>query len=270
MSSVEPLLSVRGLGKRFGGLSAVSDLDFDLGRGEILAIIGPNGAGKSTTFGLICGALQLTTGTVSLEGRRVDGLPAHRIARQGILRTFQHNMPFKGMSLTDNILVGAHTKMGSSLWSVLAGTSGAAAAEASAHDKALDVARFVGLDDLLDADVSTLSFGQGRLLEIARALAGDPKILLLDEPAAGLTFSECARLFDLIKEVARKGVSVLLIEHDMHFLMPLAEQIVVLNFGRKVAEGTPAEIRTNPAVIEAYLGNLATAENQAGAFHASR
>lgn len=269
MNSGDPLLSVRGLGKRFGGLSAVSDLDFDLGRGEILAIIGPNGAGKSTTFGLICGALQLTTGSVTLEGRRVDGLPAHRIARQGILRTFQHNMPFNGMSLTDNILVGAHTRMGSSLWSVLAGSRGAAEAERKARDKALDVARFVGLDGLLDADVATLSFGQGRLLEIARALAGDPKILLLDEPAAGLTFSECARLFELIKEVARRGVSVLLIEHDMHFLMPLAERIVVLNFGKKIAEGSPSDIRTNPAVVEAYLGNLAAGENQAGAFHAS-
>jgi ABC-type branched-subunit amino acid transport system ATPase component len=270
MSNPTPLLSVRGLTKRFGGLTAVSDLDFDLEPGEILAIIGPNGAGKSTTFNLICGAMPPTAGTVTLEGRRIDGLQPNRIAELGIYRTFQHNMPFKGMSVTDNILVGRHARRASSLWSVLLGRASVAEAERAARDKVLDIARFVGIDTLLDADVTTLSFGQGRLLEIARALAGEPKILLLDEPAAGLTLSECARLFDLIKDVARQGISVLLIEHDMHFLLPLTDRIVVLNFGGKIAEGTSGEVRANPAVVDAYLGKLGAASENVGAFHASR
>ncbi len=255
MSAV-PLLVARGLTKRFGGLLAVADLDMEVRAGEILGLIGPNGAGKSTTFGMIAGALVPTAGSLQFDGQSLLGQPAHAMAARGILRTFQHNQPFASMSVRENVMVGMHTGFAGALWSVLGATGGAARAERDAVQRADALVEFVGLGGCRHADVETLSFGQGRLLEIARALAARPRLILFDEPAAGLTPTECERLGDIIRQIARQGIAVLLIEHDMRFLMALADRVVVLNYGRRIAQGTPAEVRADPAVVSAYLGDL--------------
>jgi branched-chain amino acid transport system ATP-binding protein len=252
--SATPLITISGLTKHFGGLTAVEDLSFDLRPGEILALIGPNGAGKTTTFNLVAGVVGPSAGSIALAGERIDGLPVHAIAARGLMRTFQHNMPFAGMSLTDNILVGCHTRCTDSLFDILIGRPRVREEDAAARRRAAELIAFVGLHDRIDHDVTTLSFGQGRLLELARALAGEPRVILLDEPAAGLTQPEMARLGAIIREIAARGVAVLLIEHDMHFLLPLAHRVVVMNFGRKIGEGTPDAIVRDRRVIEAYLG----------------
>ena len=246
------ILQVAGLTKRFGGLTAVDRLDFEVREGEILGVIGPNGAGKSTTFNLIAGTYAASEGEIRFAGESIAGLPPHRIAARGVMRTFQHNRPFAGMPVIDNVLVGAHTRFANSLWTVVLGA--ARREEEARREKARELVEFVGLGDYLGADVGTLSFGQGRLLEIARALAGEPKLILLDEPAAGLTPAETARLAEIIRGVAARGIAVLLIEHDMHFLLPLAHRVVVLNFGAKIADGLPDQIRADRAVMDAYLG----------------
>jgi ABC-type branched-subunit amino acid transport system ATPase component len=248
------ILHVRSLSKRFGGLTAVSELSFEVHEGEILGLIGPNGAGKSTTFNLIAGAYAADAGEVSFLGSSILGLAPHEIARRGIMRTFQHNRPFEGMSVLENVLVGAHTRFRRSPFSAKASPE-----EAQMRRRAAELVEFVGLAELREADVGRLSFGQGRLLEIARALAGEPKLLLFDEPAAGLTLAEAERIAAVIRGIAGRGIAVLLIEHDMHFLLPLAHRVVVLNFGARIAEGTPERIRTDPAVMAAYLGEHAAA-----------
>lgn len=251
----EPLLTVNGLTKRFGGLVAVDDLDFNVGRGEILGLIGPNGAGKSTTFNLIAGALAPTAGEIVFEGASIAGLPPHAIAQRGIVRTFQHNMPFESMTVEQNILVGAHTSMTSPLLSVLFRAPSVTRRESEARARVAELVRFVGLSDAVRNDVTALSFGQGRLLELARALAAEPKLILFDEPAAGLTLPETQRLSAIIEQISARGIAVLLIEHDMHFLMSLAHRVVVLNFGGKIADGSPRAIKDDRAVVEAYLGD---------------
>jgi len=255
MRSNAALLELQGLTKRFGGLTALSELDLRLHEGEILGLIGPNGAGKTTTFSAIAGALVPTSGSIRFAGEPIVGLPPHAIAARGLLRTFQHNRPFTGMPVVENVLVGAHTRFTRGLWRVL--SCSAAREESESRRRAEALIDFVGLRYARHADVSTLSFGHGRLLEIARALAGEPRLILLDEPAAWLTPAECERLGEIIRGIAARGIAVLLIEHDMRFLLPLAQRIAVLNFGRKIADGLAHEIRNDPAVRDAYLGEHA-------------
>jgi ABC-type branched-subunit amino acid transport system ATPase component len=255
MRSDAVLIEVSSLTKRYGGLTAVCGLDFDLREGEILGLIGPNGAGKSTTFNLIAGVHGADAGEIRFAGEPILGLAPHRIAARGIMRTFQHNRPFGGMPVLENVLVGAHTRFRSGLWKLVAGAG--EREEQRQRRRAAQLVEFVGLGGLHDADVDTLSFGQGRLLEIARALAGEPRLMLFDEPAAGLAPAELERLAQIVRGIAARGIAVLLIEHDMRFLLPLAERVVVLNFGAKIAEGKPQEVRRHPAVMEAYLGDAA-------------
>jgi ABC-type branched-subunit amino acid transport system ATPase component len=251
------LLRIRGLTKRFGGLTAVDEIDFDVRAGEILGLIGPNGAGKTTTFNMIAGALAPSGGTITFAGEPIQGLPPHRVAARGVMRTFQHNMPFSGMSLIDNVLVGAHRRMTSGLAGLVLRSDRARGEERAARMRAVELIGFVGLGAEAGSPVANLSFGQGRLLEVARALAGEPRLLLFDEPAAGLTPSEAERLAEIIRGIAARGIAVLLIEHDMRFLLPLAERVIVLNFGRKIADGASDAVRRDPAVIAAYLGETA-------------
>lgn len=255
MESAGAILEVRGLTKRFGGLTAVLDLDFEVYEGEILGLIGPNGAGKSTVFNLIAGAHPASAGAVHFAGEPILGLPPHEIAARGVMRTFQHNRPFAGMPVVDNVLVGSHRRFQSNLLKILTGAGHKE--EQERRGRAEELIDFVGLGEFRHAAVDTLSFGQGRLLEIARALAGEPKLMLFDEPAAGLTLAECDRLAGIIRGIAARGIAVLLIEHDMRFLLPLAHRVAVLNFGAKIAEGSPAEVRSHPAVMDAYLGDAA-------------
>ncbi len=250
------ILEVSNLTKSFGGLTAVSSLGFEMYEREILGLIGPNGAGKSTTFNLIAGAYRADAGEILFSNKSILGLPPHEIARRGVMRTFQHNRPFDGMTVLENVLVGAHTRFRKSLLRIVLGKG--LEEEDQARRRAQKLVEFVGLGELRDAAVDRLSFGQGRLLEIARALAGEPKLLLLDEPAAGLTLAEAQRIAAVIRGIAARGIAVLLIEHDMHFLLPLAHRVVVLNFGAKIAEGAPEQVRAHPAVMDAYLGHAAS------------
>ena len=254
-----PLLQVRGLKKRFGGLTAVAEVDFDLAGGEILGVIGPNGAGKTTMFNLIAGSLAADEGSIELDGLPILGLPPHQIAARGVIRTFQHNQPFGSLSLLDNVLVGAHTRMKATIPALLWASPRAQAEEREQRRRALEALEFVGLGASLGSDVVNLSFGQGRLLETARALTAEPRIILFDEPAAGLTPPEIARLGQIIRKIGASGIAVLVVEHNMDFLLPLAQRVIVLNFGRKIFDGRPQEVRGAAEVVQAYLGTRSAA-----------
>jgi ABC-type branched-subunit amino acid transport system ATPase component/branched-subunit amino acid ABC-type transport system permease component len=248
------VLSVRNLHKSFGGLTAVDGISFDINPGEITGLIGPNGAGKSTAFNLISGILPLSGGEVYFKQSRIDGLPAHAIARLGLARTFQHVKLVPAMSALENVALGAH----------LRGSAGALAGilhwermeEASMFREAAHQLQRVGLGNVMHRPGVALSLGQQRIVEVARALCLDPALLLLDEPAAGLRHLEKASLAALLRKLQSEGVAILLVEHDMDFIMGLAGRLIVMNFGSKLAEGTPEVIRSNAAVIEAYLGSL--------------
>jgi branched-chain amino acid transport system permease protein len=249
------LLTIDHARKQFGGVIAVNDVSFDVGAREIVALIGPNGAGKSTTFNLITGVLTATGGTISVLGKRIDNVPPQEVTQLGIARTFQHVKLVPDMTVLENVAIGAH----------LRGHAGALASmfrldrpdEAKLLAEAAHQINRVGLAEYIAAPAGSLSLGQQRIVEIARALCADPILLLLDEPAAGLRHMEKQRLAGLLRELRDGGMSVLLVEHDMGFVMGLADRIVVLDFGTRIAEGTPDAIKTNPDVIRAYLGTAA-------------
>ena len=249
-----PFLQVSGVSKRFGGVQAVSGVSFELRRGMIKAVIGPNGAGKTTLFNMVSGFSSPDRGTVSFGGRPIHGLPPHQVARHGISRTFQNIRLFEHLTALENVMVGRHLRSRAGFLAGMLDLGWARREAAGVRERALETMAFLGIEALADAEATSLANGQQRAVELARALASEPELLLLDEPAAGLNMRETRDLAGLITRIRDRGVTVLLVEHDMSLVMGICDEVLVLSYGEKIAEADPATVQKDPQVVKVYLG----------------
>jgi branched-chain amino acid transport system ATP-binding protein len=252
---VSVLLKASGLSRRFGGLVAVSDVEIEVTPGSVHGLIGPNGAGKTTMLNLISGHLASSSGAIHFEDSAVTRWPAERRARVGIRRTFQNLKLFRDMTVLENVMIGMHGQTHCEIWHAILRTPKQRAEEVAIIEHAREALDFVGLLNLAESNAGALPYGSQRLVEIARAIVARPKLLLLDEPAAGLNGAESKRIVDLIRNIRARGTTILLVEHHMDVVMPSCDCITVLNYGKRLANGTPSYIRAHPEVIKAYLGS---------------